>query len=98
LFAELGAVVLGVSFDPVEANKKFADTQHFEFALLSDTDHTVGHAYGVVRPADHKWADVARRFTFLIDPPRIVRRVYDVTDVAHHADDVLVDLQDLTRG
>jgi peroxiredoxin len=48
-----------------------------------------------VRPADHKWAGVPRRVTFLIDPARVVRRVYEVSDVGHHADEVLADLREL---
>jgi peroxiredoxin len=98
LFEELGAVVLGASFDPPATNKRFAQRQRFTFSLLSDVDHTVGAAYGVVRPAGHKWAAVPRRVTFLIDPARIVRRVYDVVDVARHADEVLDDLRELTGG
>jgi thioredoxin-dependent peroxiredoxin len=95
LFAELGAIVLGISFDTPAANKRFADKQRFAFSLLSDIDHTVGETYGVLRPAGHRWSAVPRRITFLIDPDRVVRRVYDVADVAHHADDVLADLRDL---
>ncbi len=90
--------MLGISFDAPVANKRFADKQRFAFSLLSDIDHTVGEAYGVMRPAGHKWADLPRRITFLIDPDRVVRRVYDVADVALHADEVLADLRQLTRG
>lgn len=97
-FNELGAVILGASFDTPAANKRFADKQQFPFPLLSDVDHAIGTAYGVVRPAGHRWAAVPRRVTFLIDPARMVRRVYDVADVASHADEVLTDLRELTSG
>jgi peroxiredoxin len=90
--------VLGISFDPPAANKRFADKQNFAFPLLSDIDHSVGNAYGVMRPPGYKWADLPRRITFLIDPERVIRRVYDVADVAHHADEVLADLRELVRG
>jgi thioredoxin-dependent peroxiredoxin len=88
--------VLGASFDTPAANKRFADNQGFTFSLLSDIDHVVGSLYGVVRPANHKWAGVPQRVTFLIDPARVVRRVYEVADVGHHADEVLADLRELT--
>jgi peroxiredoxin len=88
--------VLGASFDTPAANKRFADKQGFSFSLLSDIDHAVGSSYGVVRPANHKWAGVPQRVTFLIDPARLVRRVYEVSDVGHHADEVLADLRELT--
>lgn len=90
--------MLGASFDSPAANKRFADKQRFTFPVLSDVDHAIGTAYGVVRPVGHKWAAVPRRVTFLIDPARVVRRVYDVADVAHHADEVLADLAELTGG
>ena len=34
-FSELGAVVVGASFDTVEEQKKFADEQGFSFSLIS---------------------------------------------------------------
>lgn len=88
-------MILGASFDPVEENRVFAAAQEFPFRLLSDTEHTVGAAYGVARPADDRFADFPRRFSFLIDPHGVVRAVYDVTDVRMHADDVLADLRRL---
>jgi len=42
-----GAVVLGVSRDPVERIAKFADKHSLGFPLLSDADHAVAEAYGV---------------------------------------------------
>jgi peroxiredoxin Q/BCP len=34
-----GAIVLGVSPDPIKAVKKFADKQSLQFRLLADEDH-----------------------------------------------------------
>jgi peroxiredoxin Q/BCP len=42
-----GAVVLGVSPDPVKAVKKFHEKQGLNFALLADSDHAVAERYGV---------------------------------------------------
>jgi thioredoxin-dependent peroxiredoxin len=42
-----GAVVLGVSPDPVRAVKKFHDKQGLNFTLLADEDHAVADRYGV---------------------------------------------------
>ena len=47
----------------------------------------------MARPADDRFAAFPRRISFLIDPGGLVRRVYDVADVATHADDVLADLR-----
>jgi peroxiredoxin Q/BCP len=89
--------VLGASFDTPEENKTFADTEQFGFRLLSDVDRSVGKLYGAARPDDHDFAALPRRVSFLIDPDGVVRRTYNVKDVATHADDVLADLASL-RG
>jgi peroxiredoxin Q/BCP len=91
-------VILGASFDTPEENRRFAADQQFPFRLLSDRDRAVGRAYGVVRPDDDQYAAYARRFSFLIDPEGVIRRVYDVADVKAHAEEVLADLQTLRRA
>jgi peroxiredoxin Q/BCP len=35
-----------VSFDSASDNKKFAEKFNFNFPLISDTDRTIGSAYG----------------------------------------------------
>lgn len=92
-FTELGAVILGASFDTVAENRAFAEAQEFPFLLLSDVDRTVGAAYEVVRPADDQYAAYPRRHSYLIAPSGLIHRAYDVTDVAAHADEVLADVE-----
>ena len=43
----LGTDAVGISPDPVKAQKKFSDRLTLNFPLLSDADHTVAEAYGV---------------------------------------------------
>ena len=88
-------MVLGASFDTVEENRAFAEAQGFGYRLLADTSRAVGEAYGVKKPADEQWADFPRRVTYLIDPDGIVRRIYQVTDVAANPEDVLADIRAL---
>jgi len=90
--------VLGASFDTPEENKAFADAQGFGFPLLSDVDRNVGRAYEVVRAPDERYADFPERRSYLIDPDGVIRRVYSVTDVTAHADEVLADLAELRRA
>lgn len=94
-FAEVGAVIVGASFDTPAENLAFAQAQHFPFALLSDVDRSVGAAYDAVRPATDQYAAYPRRVSYLIDPSGTIRRAYDVTDVAAHAATVLADLDAL---
>jgi peroxiredoxin Q/BCP len=44
---KLDAVVIGVSPDTVERQKKFDDKYSLGFPLLADTEHSVAEAYGV---------------------------------------------------
>ena len=86
-----GAVVLGVSPDPVKAVKKFADKQSLNFRLLADADHAVCELYGV-------WAEKtmygrtywgALRATFVIDEQGVVRHVIPKVSPKTHDDKVL---------
>ncbi len=90
---ELGATILGASFDTPTENLAFARAQEFPFRLLSDLDHSVGAAYEVMRDPDDKFAGFPRRYSYLIDPGGRIHRSYDVTDVAHHAADVIFDIE-----
>ena len=86
-------MILGASFDTPTDNHAFAEAQEFPFRLLSDVDGAVAASYGVRRPTADKFAAFPRRFSYLIDPGGRIRRSYDVTDVARHADEVIADVE-----
>lgn len=46
-YRQAGAVVLGVSPDPVAKVKRFHEKYELDFTLLADEDHAVAEAYGV---------------------------------------------------
>jgi peroxiredoxin Q/BCP len=92
-FAQLDIVILGASFDTPAENLAFSEAQGFPFRLLSDLDHRVGRAYEVSRDPDDKYASFPRRHSYLIAPDGRIRRAYDVTDVAQHADQVIADVE-----
>jgi len=92
-----GAVVLGVSPDPVEAVKKFHSGQSLNFTLLADADHAVCDLYGV-------WVEKtmygrtymgAQRATFIIDPSGRVARVFPKVSPKTHDEIVLAALGEL---
>lgn len=97
-FAAAGCVILGASFDTQAENLAFDERQGFGFPLLSDTEHSVGVAYEVVRRGDEHYGGFAERHSYLIDPDGIIRRAYPVSDVDNHAAEVLADLHALTAG
>jgi thioredoxin-dependent peroxiredoxin len=96
-YAEAGAVVLGISPDPVKAVKKFADEHALDFTLLADEDHAVSERYGV-------WAQKslygrtywgALRATFIIAPDGTVAHVIPKVTPKTHDDEVLAALEEL---
>ena len=70
-FAAVGANRVGISVDPVQKQAKFADTQNFDYPLLSDTEGTVATQFGVKRGLLGKLIPV-KRTTFVIDTDRTV--------------------------
>ena len=81
-------MVLGVSFDSVEANAAFAKKFDFPYKLLCDTDRKLGIAYGAC--ADAK-AGYANRISYLIDEQGKVKAVYQKVSPGEHPKQVLAD-------
>ena len=50
----------------------------------------------MAKGADEQYPEFARRKTFLIDPQGIVRKIFTVTDVGAHPDEVLAEIKQLT--
>ena len=86
-----GAVVLGISPDPVKKVEKFHGKYDLNFSLLADEDHAVAEAYGVwVQKSMYGrtyWGN--ERTTFVIGPDGIVREVLRKVKPAEHDDLVL---------
>lgn len=86
-----GAVVLGVSPDPLGALRKFADKHGLPFTLLSDADHATAEAYCVWVEKNMygrtSWGN--ERSTFVIDPDGMVRTVLRKVKPKTHDDLVL---------
>jgi thioredoxin-dependent peroxiredoxin len=97
-FEKQGAEVLGVSFDPPEANLAFAEKHRFPFRLLSDVDRSIGEAYETRRAPEERDPHRPKRRTYLIDPHGVIRKAYRVRDIAAHPDEVLADLAGFRGG
>lgn len=90
-------MILGASFDTPQENVAFREAQQFPFELLSDVDRSVGRLFGVERAVGEKYSEYPKRHSYLIDPDGVIRRAYDVSDVAGHAAQVLADVAELRR-
>jgi peroxiredoxin Q/BCP len=93
-FKNKGAVVLGVSVDPVKAHDRFAGKYRLPFLLLADEDRKIVRAYGV-------WGEKTflgrkyqgtHRVTFLIGPDGRIKRIWPQVKPAEHAQEVLAAL------
>ncbi len=81
-------VVLGVSKDTVDAQRKFAEKYRLRFRLLADADGAVIKAYGV-----DGLLGFAKRKTFLIDSKGKIARVLNDVNAAEHAAEVAKELE-----
>jgi peroxiredoxin Q/BCP len=87
-FDTRNVTIFGISFDPVDKNRRFAEKYDFNFKLLSDVDRKVGLAYGAT---DDPNAKTAARIAYLIGPDGRIEKSFgkvsprDFTDLALNA-------------
>src|SRR5689334_9818697 len=77
-FDKAGAVILGVSPDPMDSHHKFKDKHKLPFPLLADADATVARAYGVWKQKNlygKKYMGIERT-TFVIDRTGRIAQIY----------------------
>ena len=88
-FAAVGASRVGISTDAVDKQARFADSQRFDYPLLSDRDGAVAQTFGVKRGLLGKLLPV-KRTTFVIDTDRTVLEVISSElNMDTHADKAL---------
>src|ERR1700690_1600724 len=93
-FKKRGAVVLGVSTDPVKSHDRFVEKFKLPFTLLADEDKRIVTAYGV-------WGEKTfmgrkylgtHRVTFLIGPDGRIKKIWPQVKPDEHAAEVLAEL------
>jgi thioredoxin-dependent peroxiredoxin len=93
-FLDAGAIVLGVSTDPVKSHDKFITKFALPFTLLADTDKRIVQTYGV-------WGEKSfmgrkyqgtHRVTFLIGPDGQIKKIWPTVKPEEHAQEVLAAL------
>jgi len=91
---EKGALVLGVSPDPVRSHQKFKSKYDLNFPLLADEEHQVAEAYGVWKEKSMYgrtyWG--IERSTFLIDEEGRIARAWRKVKAKGNADLVAAEL------
>jgi peroxiredoxin Q/BCP len=98
--AKTGAVILGISPDPPQAQKKFEEKFGLPFTLLGDADKKACNAFGVIQEKSmygRKIMGVVRS-TFIIGPEGRIRHIFRKVKAKGHAQEVLQYLQSAMRG
>ena len=94
-FAEVGAVVIGVSGDSAESHSAFAARHNLPFFLVSDTDGALRKAFGVPKTLGL----LPGRVTYVIDKAGVVRLVFSAPMMAdRHVSEALRVVGELVRG
>jgi len=93
-FRDKGAVVLGVSIDPVKAHDKFVQKYNLPFTLLADEDRRIVEAYGVWGQKSFMGRKYLGTFrvTFLIGPDGVIKKIWPSVKPEEHAEEVLAAL------
>lgn len=81
----LGATILGVSFDDLEAQKKFKAEHKLPFELLADEKKDVAKAFDAIGLGGF----MAQRETFIINPDGVVAAILQDIAVGSHDQQVL---------
>jgi thioredoxin-dependent peroxiredoxin len=78
-FQRAGVEIVGISVDPVGAQKTFATKCDVAFPLLSDGDKSIARAYGVLG-----FLGFARRVTFFIGSDGVIEEVVEAIGPTPH--------------
>src|SRR5215469_3932995 len=86
-----GAVVLGISADSSEKQKKFQDKYDLPYTLLADTDKKICSAFGVIKDKNMygKIVKGIARTTFVIGPDGRIQHIFNSVKAEGHALQVL---------
>ena len=93
-FAEKGAVVLGVSKDPVSSHKRFEEKQDLKITILADPEKEVIQLYDVWKEKKlyGKPSMGVVRTTYLINEEGIIIKANDKVKAADDPDKMLAEL------
>lgn len=95
-FTAADVQVVGVSMDPVEDNKAFAEAERLPFPVLSDPSGEVPKAYDSFATVEHEGEllEIAARNTFVIGPDGEIQAVHEDVSPERHAAEILAQVRD----
>jgi len=87
-------MVVGVSYDKTEANRKWAEKNDLPFKLLSDQEKALAKQVGAAR----SMIPLPKRISYLVGADGHVLVAYPDVKPGEHAEEVLADLERLGVG
>lgn len=95
-----GAVILGISPDTPQAQKKFQEKYQLPFGLLADKEKTVAKLFGVLQEKNMYGKKVMGivRTTFIIGPDGTIEHIFSKVKADGHAEEVLAYLKQGAKG
>jgi thioredoxin-dependent peroxiredoxin len=94
LVRKQNADVFGISVNTVEEQKAFHKKYHLNFTLLADADAKIATKYGAKRPD----AELAQRWTYIIDPDLRIRSIEKDVDPVMDAQATALKLKELQKS
>ncbi len=88
---QAGYTIIGVSADPIESHKKFAEKYNLPFSLIADPEKkiiTAYHAWGKKKLYGKEYEGTLRT-TYLIDENGIISRIIKNVKPEQHAEQIL---------
>ena len=84
------SVLFAISIDTVEDQRKFVEEYDIPYLHLSDTTKETCKKY-----AGLNLAGLAKRYTFIIDKPGLIKKILRNFDVENHGKEIANSLKDL---
>lgn len=91
--ATLGAVVVGISRDDTDTQKKFKEEQRLPYELLSDPDRAAARAYDVLG-----FGNIYQRRSFIIDPNGRIAHIFYSVNINEHGEEIFDRLRKLQEN
>jgi len=83
-----GVGLVGVSIDPAEENRGFAQECGLDFPLVSDEGGALTSALGLMKSYG-EYGEMAARVTFLLDENGVIQELWKVEDIPTHVQEVV---------
>jgi thioredoxin-dependent peroxiredoxin len=93
-------VILGISPDTPQAQKKFQGKYDLPFSLLADPDKRVAKMFGVLQEKNMYGKKIMGivRMTFIIGPDGTIEHIFPKVKAEGHAEEVLAYLKGSAKG